>query len=462
MKELIIVALLGIAMLAIDILKLRKLALAVGALGLLSLIGVSAADWGTNQVPFAEYGGMLLFDNYALAFTIAFAAITLLWLFLTSDTYGTNHHRRIDIYALSFFSLCGAVLMVSYSNLVMLFIGLEILSIPLYALAASNKRDLLSNEAGFKYFFLGSVASAVLLFGIALIYGACGSFDLHVIHEKIEAMNSFGGLITTGVVLILVGFAFKISVAPFQMWAPDVYQGSPSVVTAFMATIVKGAAFGGMVRLFGTSLFPLPDHYITALAWMSALTLIFSNLVAMKQVNSKRLLAYSSVSHAGFMLGLVMMASSVSPKYLLYYIITYSVASLTAFAVINHVSSIQNGDESIDAFKGLVKRNPLLAGAMTLSLLSMAGIPPLSGFLAKYFVISNLLAGGYVPLVIVMILTSAVAAYYYLKIIIAMFTPLENAGRIYVDGTQKVMYIILSILMVAMFFGAGLLEMIKW
>lgn len=462
MKELIIVALLGIAMLAIDILKLRKFALAVGALGLLSLIGVSVADWGTHQVPFAEYGGMLLFDNYALAFTVAFAAITLLWLFLTSDTYGSNHHKRVDIYALSFFSLCGAVLMVSYSNLVMLFIGLEILSIPLYALAASNKRDLLSNEAGFKYFFLGSVASAVLLFGIALIYGACGSFDLQVIHEKITAMNSFGGLITTGVVLILVGFAFKISVAPFQMWAPDVYQGSPTVVTAFMATIVKGAAFGGMVRLFGTSLFPLPDHYITALAWMSALTLIFSNLVAVKQVNSKRLLAYSSVSHAGFMLGLVMMASSASPKYLLYYIITYSVASLTAFTVINHVSSIQNGDESIDAFKGLVKRNPLLAGAMTLSLLSMAGIPPLSGFLAKYFVISNLLAGGYVPLVIVMILTSAVAAYYYLKIIIAMFTPLENAGRIYVDGTQKVMYIILSILMVAMFFGAALLEMIKW
>lgn len=462
MKELIIVALLGVAMLAIDILKLRKLALAVGALGLLSLIGVSVADWGTNQVPFADYGGMLLFDNYALAFTIAFAAITLIWLFMTSDAYGTNQHKRIDIYALSFFSLCGAVVMVSYSNLVMLFIGLEILSIPLYALAASNKRDLISNEAGFKYFFLGSVASAVLLFGIALIYGACGSFDLQVIHEKVTAMNSFGGLITTGVVLILVGFAFKISVAPFQMWAPDVYQGSPSVVTAFMATIVKGAAFGGMVRLFGTSLFPLPDHYITALAWMSALTLIFSNLVALKQVNSKRLLAYSSVSHAGFMLGLVMMASSVSPKYLLYYIITYSIASLTAFAVINHVSSIQNGDESIDAFKGLVKRNPLLAGAMTMSLLSMAGIPPLSGFLAKYFVISNLLAGGYVPLVIVMILTSAVAAYYYLKIIIAMFTPLEHAGRIYVDSMQKVMYILLSILMVAMFFGAGLLEMIKW
>ncbi len=462
MKELIIVALLGIAMLAIDILKLRKLTLPVAVLGLLALIGVSVADWGTNQIPFAEYGGMLVFDNFALAFTIGFASIALLWLLMTSDTYGNNHNKRTDIYALSLFSLCGAVLMVSYSNLVMLFIGLEILSIPLYALAASDKRNVLSNEAGFKYFFLGSLASAVMLFGIALLYGACGSFDLQVIHEKILAMSYFGGLITTGVVLILVGFAFKISVAPFQMWAPDVYQGSPTVVTAFMATIVKGAAFGGMIRLFGTSLFPLPDYYVTALAWMSALTLIFSNLIALQQANSKRLLAYSSVSHAGFMLGLVMMASTVSPKYLLYYIITYSVASLTAFAVINHVSSIQNGDESIDAFKGLVKRNPLMAGAMTLSLLSMAGIPPLSGFLAKYFVISNLLSGGYIALVIVMILTSAVGAYYYLKIIIAMFTPLENAGRIYVDSLQKGLYIVLSVLMIALFFCAGMLEWVKW
>ncbi len=461
MKELIIIALLGIVVLAIDILKLRKLTLPMTALGLLALIGVSIADWGTNQIPFAEYGGMLLFDNFALAFTIAFAFIALLWLLLTSDTYGNNHHRRTDIYALSLFSLCGAVLMVSYSNLVMLFLGLEILSIPLYALAASDKRNILSNEAGFKYFFLGSLASAVMLFGIALLYGACGSFDLKVIHDKILAMHHFGGLITTGVVLILVGFAFKISVAPFHLWAPDVYQGSPTVVTAFMSTIVKGAAFGGMLRLFGTSLFPLPEYYGTALAWMSGLTLVLSNLIALKQVNSKRLLAYSSVSHAGFMLGLIIMASTTSPKYLLYYIITYSVASLTSFAVINHVSSIQNGDESIDAFKGLVKRNPLLAGAMTLSLFSMAGIPPLSGFLAKYFVISNLLSGGYIVLVIIMILTSAIAAYYYLKIIIAMFTPLENAGRIYVDGLQKGLYIVLTILMVAFFFGAPVLEWVK-
>lgn len=462
MKELIIIALLGVVVLMLDILKLRKLTLPVTVAGLLALIGVSIADWGNNAVPFADYGGMLLFDNFALSFTIAFAAIALLWILLTSDTYGTNYKKRVDIYALSLFSLCGAVLMVSYSNLVMLFLGLEILSIPLYALAASNKKSILSNEAGFKYFFLGSLASAVLLFGIALLYGAFGSFDLAVIHEKVGEVQSFGGLATTGVIFILIGFAFKISVAPFHLWAPDVYQGSPTVITAYMATIVKGAGFGGLLRLFGTSLFPLPEHYTTALVWMSALTLILSNLIALKQINSKRLLAYSSVSHAGFMMGLVIMASSTSYKYLLYYIVAYSIASLTSFIVIQHVASFQKGDESIDAFKGLVKRNPLLAGAMTLSLLSMAGIPPLCGFLAKYFVIVNLLNGGFITLVIIMILSSAISSVYYLKIIIAMYTPLENAGRIYVDSLQRVVYIVLSVLLVALFFGATFIEMIRW
>ncbi len=460
MKELIIIALLGVVVMTIEILKLRKLTLPVVIVGLLTLIGVSVMDWGTNGVPFAEYGGMLLFDNYALAFTIAFASIAILWLLLTSDTYANHGAKRSDMYALSLFSLCGAVLMVSYSNLVMLFLGLEILSIPLYALAASEKRNIYSNEAGFKYFFLGSLASAVLLFGIALMYGACGSFDLATIHEKMRTMNHFGGLISSGIVLILVGFAFKISAAPFQMWAPDVYQGAPTTVTAYMSTIVKGAAFGGMVRLFGTALNPMPEFYTTALVWMSALTLIITNLIALRQVNSKRLLAYSSVSHAGYMLGLVIMAQSVSGKYLLYYVVTYSIASLVSFAIIQHVASYQKGDESIDAFKGLVKRNPILAGAMTLALFSMAGIPPLSGFMAKYFVIVNLLSGGYIFLVVIMILASAVSAYYYLQIIIAIFTPLENAGRIYVDRLQKGMYILLSILIVALFFAVGLLDKI--
>ena len=462
MKEILIISLLGIVVLIVDLLKLKKAVLPVTVAGLLALVACCMMDWGKNEIPFAQYGGMLLLDNYALGFTIVFSLIAIFWYLMTSDAYANQSSKRTDIYVLSIFSICGAVIMVSYSNLVMLFLGLEILSIPLYVLAASDRKNILSNEAGFKYFFLGSVASAVLLFGIALVYGACGTFDLALIAEKITGMSSYGGLMTVGTALILVGFAFKISVAPFHLWAPDVYQGAPTVVTAFMATIVKGAAFGGMFRLFGTALLPLPEAFINAMAIMSALTLIIANVIATTQVNAKRLLAYSSVSHAGFMLGFVMMAQNAPAKYLLYYVLTYGIASLTTFSVLQHVSSIQNGDESVTAFKGLGRRNPVLAGAMTIALLSMAGIPPVAGFLGKYYVITNVMSGGYIWLVVIMILTSVVSAYYYLKLIIAMFTPIENAGRIMVGALQKALYLLFTFLMIALFFGASILELIKW
>jgi NADH-quinone oxidoreductase subunit N len=461
MKEIIIISLLGIVVLAADLLKLRKLVLPISVAGLLALIACCVMDWGHNEIPFAQYGGMLLFDNYALGFTIVISTIAICWFLLTSDSFDNHPGNRTDIYALTLFSLCGAIVLTSFSNLVMLFLGVEILSIPLYVLAASDRKNILSNEAGFKYFFLGSLASAIMLFGIALVYGANGSFDLATIHNTISGSTHFSGLMMTGTMLILVGFAFKISVAPFHMWAPDVYQGAPTVVTAFMATVVKAAAFAGMYRLFAMNLSPLPEIFIQAMAVMAGLTLIVANLVAVTQTSSKRLLAYSSLSHAGFLLGFVMMAENTPGKYLLYYALTYGLASLTAFSILQQVSSIQGGDDSFNAFKGLVKRNPVLAGAMTVSLLSMAGIPPLSGFLAKYYVISNVLSGGHIYLVIIMILTSAVAAYYYLKIISAMFTQIENAGRIMVSSLQRSLYIVLTVLLVALFFGASLLELIE-
>jgi NADH-quinone oxidoreductase subunit N len=461
MKEILISSLLGLVVLIADILKLRKIVFAVVLLGLAALAGSCIMDWGHNEIPFAEKGKMLIFDNFALAFTFVISVVSFLWFFMTKESF-SNNSTRSDLYALAAFSICGAVIMVSYSNLVMLFLGVEILSIPVYVLAASDKKSFVSNEAGFKYFFLGAVASAFLLFGIALVYGACGSFDLAAITQKITAGGAMPSLFVVGSMLILAGFAFKISVAPFHMWAPDVYQGSPTVVTAFMATIVKAAAFGGMFRLFSTTLAGMLSEYALVFALMTGLTLIVANVIATRQTNSKRLLAYSSVSHAGFMLGAVMMASSMHYKYLLYYVFTYSIASLTAFTALNHVSVFQGGDESTDAFKGLVRRNPIMAGAVTVSLLSMAGIPPLSGFMAKYFVISNVLNGGHIWLVIIMILTSVIAMYYYLKLIIAMFTPLENAGRIAVGGAEKMIYVLMTVLLVALFFGAGALEMVKW
>ncbi|MBL0314223.1 MAG: NADH-quinone oxidoreductase subunit N [Flavobacteriales bacterium] len=460
MKEILIISLLGIAILAVDLLKMRKLVLPVTITGLLALIVTSVMDWGLNEIPFAQYGGMLLFDNYALGFTIVFAVLAIFWFLITSDQYEITSSKKTDIYALSVFSICGAVVMASYSSLVMLFLGVEILSIPLYVLAASDRKNILSNEAGFKYFFLGSLASAVMLFGIAMIYGATGSFDLQTISAAMST-GSYSGLMLTGCVLILVGFAFKVSVAPFHLWAPDVYQGSPTTITAFMATIVKAAAFAGMYRLFSTSFSNMPEVVTTIMAVMIGLTLILSNITAVTQTSSKRLLAYSSLSHAGYMLGFVMMAGNAPAKYLMFYTLTYGIASMTSFSILQHVSSIQGGDDSREAFKGLVKRNPVMAGAMTVSLLSMAGIPPLSGFLAKYYAITQILSGGHIALVIIMILTSAVAAYYYLRLIAAMFTPIENAGRIVTGSLQRGMYIVLTLLLLVTFFAASLLELIE-
>jgi NADH-quinone oxidoreductase subunit N len=459
MKEIVIISLLGIAVLALDVLKMRKLVLPVIMIGLLGLIGVSIADWGLNETPFAQYGGMLTFDNTALSFTIVFASIALLWFILAGDNYTAGTSQRTDIFALVLFSLCGAVVLSAYTNLVMLFLGVEILSIPVYVLAASQRKNVLSNEAGFKYFFLGSLASAVLLFGISLCYGAVGSFELKAIQEHLSG-GYYSPLVLAGSALMLIGFAFKISVAPFHLWAPDVYQGAPTPVTAYMSTIVKGAAFAGMFKLFGSALQPLPEAYSTAIVFMIAVTLIASNITAVVQTDTKRMLAFSSISHAGFMLGFVLTASTTSPKYLIYYTLTYSIASLISFFVIQHVAAIQNEDASTDAFKGLIKRSPVMAVSMTVALLSMAGIPPLSGFLGKYYVITNVIEHEHMALVIIMVITSAIGAFYYLRVIGAIFTPIENAGRIMVSDSTRRTLAVMSILLVVLFFAASLLELL--
>lgn len=461
MKEILIISLLGIVILAVDLLKMRKLVLPVTVTGLLALLVCSVIDWGHNEIPFAQYGGMLKFDQYALGFTMVFSLLAIFWFMIMSDQYESTSSKKTDIYALSVFSICGAVVLSSYTSLVMLFLGVEILSIPLYVLAASDRKNILSNEAGFKYFFLGSLASAIMLFGIALVYGAMGTFDLQTISGVIGNSSNYSGLMLTGCIMILVGFGFKVSVAPFHLWAPDVYQGAPTTVTAFMATVVKAAAFAGLYRLFSIGFPTRPEVVSTIMATMMVLTLILSNITAVTQNSSKRLLAYSSLSHAAYMMGFVLMAGHADAKYLMFYTFTYGIASMTSFSVLQHVSAIQSGDDSREAFTGLVKRNPVMAGAMTISLLSMAGIPPLSGFLGKYYAITQLLSGEYLAVVIVMILTSAIAAYYYLRIIAAMFTPIENAGRIVTGGIQRGMYILLTLLIIITFFAASLLELVE-
>jgi len=295
------------------------------------------------------------------------------------------------------------------------------------------------------------------LFGVALVYGVTGSFDFNAIEASVSGSGT-NLILNAGITLIFAGFAFKVSAAPFHFWAPDVYQGAPTPVTAFMSSVVKAGAFLALYRLAAGPLQSMIPHFADILAVMAALTLVVSNLMAAIQSNVKRMLAFSSVSHAGFMLAAIITAPSNEPGLLLFYGLSYGLATITSFAVLSVVSSYQNDSMEFSSFHGLVRRNPVLTGAMTLALLSMAGIPPLSGFMAKYFVISSVISSGTIWLAVIMILTSVVGMYYYLKLIIAMYTPVENAGRIVVRGFQHYTYIILSILLVVLFFAAGMFE----
>lgn len=416
MSELLTLTGLGIFSMLAEIFNFRKTIYPVVLLGLAALLGFCYMDWGTN----VTYFKMMRVDDYALAFTGVMGVTALIW-FLMSKSYFEDETNMSDHFSLVLFALVGAFCLTSYTNMAMLFIGVEILSLPLYVLVGSRKRDIASNEAAFKYFLMGSFASAFLLFGIAFLYGATGSFDIAKIGEYVQSTSQVSPLFIVGTLLILIALAFKVSAAPFHFWAPDVYQGAPTLVTAFMATIVKTAAIAAFFRLFSHAFQGIEGRYADALWAMAALTMVVGNVTAAIQNNAKRMLAYSSVGHAGFMLIAILVMNNFSVKAVLYYSAAYSASSLAAFLVLYLVGSANNGEVPIQAFNGLVKRNPLMAGTMTLALLSMAGIPPLAGFFAKYFIFVNALEQGFVALVVIAILSSLVGVYYYFKIIIAMF-----------------------------------------
>ena len=449
MKELLITALLGIGVLAFDIFNLRKLVLPLILLALVALVGCIVWDWNTTETPFNQM--MLIYEKGSFAALGVFSIVLFFW-FILSSSYFKLHSGKTDLYALVVFSFCGAGLMAAFGNLAMLFLGVEILSIPVYVLAASNKTDLKSNESGFKYFIMGSVASAILLFGIAFIYGATGSFDLATIASFYQGAEPVL-LFNLGSLFIFIGFLFKISAAPFHIWTPDVYQGAPTWVTAYMSTIVKGAAVVALFKLFEGPFAAFTQAHQNTLVILVIGTLVLSNTAALLQKDTKRMLAYSSISHAGFLLA--MLIGNASLQLVLFYILSYSVASLIAFGVLKEVEI--TGEEGI---KGLYRRNPVLAIAFTISLLSMAGIPPLGGFIAKYFVISQVLGANQITLAIVMIITSAIGAYYYLRSSLNVFEKIPNAGRIVLPGTVKLTYVALTLALIGLTVAAGYLHLL--
>lgn len=419
MTSLIIVSVLAVVVLYLGLFKYKTALLPVSVTGLLAAAALAVLDWNQEKIYFSE---MLLFDNYAIAFSVLIILTTLLVLGLSRNYFEKISGNVAEYYALLLFALVGGIAMVSFYNMAMLFIGIEILSISLYVLAGIRRKDPASNEASLKYFLMGAFATGFLLFGIALVYGATGSFNLGQIAEN-QATGS--GIFRAGVLLMLVGLSFKVSAAPFHFWTPDVYQGSPGLVAMFMATVVKTAGFAAFLRVFSVA-FPDAGFWTVSVAALSILTLFCGNITAVFQQHFKRLLAWSSVSHAGYLLLAILAVGLAASSAVLVYTIAYSLASVAAFGIMILVSR-EKGDSSIDNFNGLAKTNPFLAFCLTLAVCSLAGIPLTAGFFGKFYVFKVALEQGYTWLVIIAVINAMIGIYYYFKVVIAMYMK-ESAG----------------------------------
>lgn len=421
MKAILLLTVLGVIAMFSEIFKFKRFLYPIVLIGMAGAIGLTVSYWSYDDGKQWNdmFQGMIYFDSFDVVMATIILFTGLLW-FIFANSYFKEESSLTDHFALVLFALVGALILCSYRHMVMLFLGIEILSIPLYVMAGSRKTDLASNESALKYFLMGSFASGFLLFGIALIYGATGTFSLPAMHEffllKSEGLPMF---FYAGLVMLLVGLLFKVSAAPFHFWAADVYQGAPTTVTAFMSTIVKTAAFAAFIRLFSPKIFGF-DNFHSMSMFLSVcvmLTLAIGNLTAAVQTSVKRMLAYSSISHAGFLLMAVIANNAVSIEY---YAAAYSIASIAAFTVLLAVVNYTGGD-SVDHFNGLGKRSPLLAITMAVALLSLAGIPPTAGFFAKYYVFNAMISAGHPWLVVFAVVMSLVGVYYYFRILIAMF-----------------------------------------
>jgi len=357
---------------------------------------------------------MVLFDAHAIKFSMVIVFLSIFIFIMGQYYYSEDIEHLTDIFALFVFSIVGGILLVSFQNLTMLFLGTEILSIPLYILAASNRRSLASNEAGLKYYLMGSFATCFLLLGITLIYGAYGSFDLGIISAAIAA-KGLSSLFIIGVILILCAFIFKLSAVPFHFWAPDVYHGAPTVLTAFVSTVVKVAVLGALLKF---TIF-IGDHQGEKWTFLYMLviiaTMIFGNIVSIRQTNFKRLLAYSGIANVGFVLIALLDVNDFTASYILYNLLAYGIASIMAFSIYSTIKTHTEID-TLEGLAGLMANNKLLATSLIFAMLSFAGIPPLAGFFGKYFIIVNAVNAGYVWLAVIAVVSSVIAAYNYLRV----------------------------------------------
>ncbi len=424
MNAIIAVTLIGVIMMFSGVFfKEKKPVTTLASVLLLVLFGLTICEIVTASAdrPQTYFNNMLRIDRYALWFNMLMTGCTLLYSLLVGKEIRKVGNHVAEYFALICFILCGVYILTGYNNLLMMFIGIEIMSIPQYILAGSDKRNLKSSEASLKYFLMGSFSTGILLMGITLLYGAVGSFNITAFtFLQTESLNPMA---LAGILFIMVALGFKVSAAPMHTWTPDVYDGAPTPFTAYMATVVKAGAFIAFMRLFTVSFGMLSNHWMLILAIITAATLFVGNITAVFQQSVKRMLAYSSIAQAGFMLFAIVSVNATAWQGMMIYAVAYTVATIGVFAVLMKMK-----DYTYDGFNGLAKKDPLLAFFTTVFILSLAGIPLTGGFMAKYFVLLAAVEQGQLFwLVIFGLLMAAVSVYYYFRVIIAMYFKQGNA-----------------------------------
>jgi NADH-quinone oxidoreductase subunit N len=444
MNSIITSAILGVIMMFSGIfLKKNSSIAALAILGIVVLLVMGVLDMSGYHFFPVDTHNMLDFEVFGLLINCIVFVCTLALFLLNARDIASIGNNPGEYFALIFFVLCGISIATSFNSLLMLFIGIEIFSIPLYILTGSDKRNLKSNEASLKYFLMGAFSTGIMLLGIAFLYGATdkGSFFLE---DLAQGKSATSPMMVTGLILLMVSMAFKISAAPFHFWTPDVYDGAPTVVTSFMATVVKAGAFIAFIRLFANAFSEIKSQWQIFIAIIAAATLFIGNITAVFQQSVKRMLAYSSIAQVGFMLLSLLTLNTLAKEGIILYTAVYNMATIGLFAIL-----VKMKDFSFDGFNGLARKYPVVAFTATIFLLSLAGIPLTGGFLAKYYMISAVMqTGSYLWLVIFALLCVTVSVYYYFRVIQAMYFKEGVAQHLEIGPVFQGMLILLALIVI--------------
>ena len=394
----------------------------ISVFGLIGLVGAAAASvvlWGRDAQSF----GVVRADNFALFVNLILCVVGILTMLFSDDIVERERLPPGEYYALTLFGISGMMLMAAATDLLVIFLALEVLSLSVYVLTGIRRSSASGAEAAFKYFLLGAFSSAFFLYGVAFAFAISGSTRLDDLGSVLSAQGTGepSTMAVLAVALLVVGFAFKISAVPFHMWTPDAYEGAPTIVTAFMSTGVKAAAFAAFVRVFLAPLEPLKDQWIPILSVIAAATMILGTVVGVVQSNIKRMLAYSSIAHAGYLLLGLIATTNTGKAAVLFYLLAYAVSNLGALGIVALLGTAQHPHDELRDFAGLWKSRPALAGLMTIFLLSLGGFPPLAGFIGKWYIFAAAVERDHYWLAILGVLTSVVSVFFYLRIVVMMY-----------------------------------------